>query len=174
MTRIQQGSEIFSAIIDLPFGKFGIRTAGALVTELYYLAPHFDEKAPQDKVAELAADQVLRYCQDPDFVFDLPLARVGSAFQHKVWDTIASIPRGSVRTYGEVARHIGSAPRAVGQACGANWFPLVIPCHRVTAANGLGGFSNNDDQNGYHLNIKRWLLAHEGASEYAWRQTTLL
>lgn len=174
MTRIQQGSALFSAILDLPFGKFGIRTAGAVVTELVYLAPHFDEKAPQDKVAELAAEQVLRYCQDPDFVFDLPLARVGSAFQHKVWDTIAAIPRGSVRTYGEVARHIGSAPRAVGQACGANWFPLVIPCHRVTAANGLGGFSNNDDQNGYHLSIKRWLLAHEGASEYAWRQTTLL
>lgn len=170
----QQGSELFSAILAVPFGKFGIRTAGGLVTELYYLAPHFDEKSAQDPVAELAAAQVLRYCADPDFVFDLPLARAGSPFQHKVWDTISSIPRGSVRTYGEVARHIGSAPRAVGQACGANWFPLVIPCHRVTSASGLGGFARSDDQNGFLLGVKRWLLAHEGASEYAWQQTTLL
>jgi methylated-DNA-[protein]-cysteine S-methyltransferase len=62
----------------------------------------------------------------------------------------------------------------VGQACGANWFPIVVPCHRVTAAGGLGGFSNSDDPNGYLLGIKRWLLAHEGSSEYAWQQTTLL
>lgn len=170
----QQGSELFSAIVDLPFGKLGVRTAGKLVTELCYLAPHFEAKPAQDAVAELAAAQLARYCADPDFVFDLPLARVGSEFQRKVWDSIAAIPRGSVRTYGELARHIGSAPRAVGQACGANWFPLVVPCHRVTSASGLGGFAHSDDQNGFLLGVKRWLLAHEGASEYAWQQTTLL
>jgi methylated-DNA-[protein]-cysteine S-methyltransferase len=172
--KIQQGSEFFSAIVALPFGKFGVRTASGLITELSYLPPHFDAKDPRDAVAELAVKQALQYCADPDFIFDLPLARVGSPFQHKVWDTINAIPRGAVRTYGEVAKHIASAPRAVGQACGANWFPLVIPCHRVTSSSGLGGFARSDDQNGYLLGVKRWLLAHEGASEYAWQQTTLL
>lgn len=116
----------------------------------------------------------MRYCADPAYQFDLPLRSAGTDFQRKVWDAISSIPAGSMRTYGELARHVGSAPRAVGQACGANWFPVVIPCHRVTAAGGLGGFSNSDDPNGYLLGIKRWLLAHEGSSEYAWQQTTLI
>jgi methylated-DNA-[protein]-cysteine S-methyltransferase len=174
VTTIQQGSEIFSAILDLPFGKLGVRTASGLITELCYLPPHFDAKAPRDATAELAARQLERYCDDADFAFELPLKRAGTEFQRKVWDAISAIPRGSVRTYGELAKHIGSAPRAVGQACGANWFPVVVPCHRVTAATGLGGFSNSDDPNGYLLGVKRWLLAHEGQSEYAWQQTTLL
>lgn len=174
VTRIQQGSEIFSAILELPFGKLGVRTAAGTITELCYLPPHFEARAPQDATAELAARQLERYCEDADFTFALPLKRAGTAFQHKVWEAISSIPRGSVRTYGELARHIGSAPRAVGQACGANWFPVVIPCHRVTSSTGLGGFANSDDPNGYLLGVKRWLLAHEGSSEYAWQQTTLL
>ena len=172
--KIQQGSEIFSAIVALPFGKIGVRTAGSVITELCYLPPSYDEKPAEDEIAARAVRQLQCYCLNPDFQFELPLARVGSEFQHKVWDTISAIPRGSVRTYGELARHIGSAPRAVGQACGANWFPVVIPCHRVTSSTGLGGFANSDDPNSYLLNIKRWLLAHEGLSEYAWQQTTLL
>ncbi len=172
--KIQQTMEIFSAILELPFGRMGVRTASGLITELCYLPPHFDAKAPQDAPAELAARQLQRYCEDADFVFDLPLKRAGTDYQHQVWQAICAIPRGAVRTYGELAKHLGSAPRAVGQACGANWFPVVIPCHRVTAAKGLGGFSNSDDPNGYLLGVKRWLLAHEGSSEYAWQQTTLL
>lgn len=77
---------------------------------------------------------------------------------------IHAIPRGAVLTYGEVARRIASAPRAVGQACGANWFPLVIPCHRVTASGGLGGFARHDG--GFHQEVKRWLLAHEGVTGF--------
>ncbi|MRW92656.1 methylated-DNA--[protein]-cysteine S-methyltransferase [Duganella sp. FT80W] len=170
----QQGHELFSAILALPFGKLGVRTAHGEVTELCYLPPHFEAKAPQDAVAELVAHQVAKYCDDADYRFTLPLKRVGTEFQQKVWDELCSIPRGSTRTYGELAKHLGSAARAVGQACGANWFPVVVPCHRVIASTGLGGFSNSDDPNGYLLGIKRWLLAHEGSSEYAWQQTTLL
>ncbi len=162
----QQGSELFSAIVAAPFGAVGVRTDGARLTELVYLPAHFLEKDATDPLSELAVAQITRYFEDPDFHFSLPLAAVGSLFQHRVWDAIASIPRGAVRTYGQVAKHIGSAPRAVGQACGANWFPLVIPCHRVTAAGGLGGFSNHDDATGFHVGVKRWLLAHEGATAY--------
>lgn len=162
----QQGSAIFSAIVAAPFGAVGIRSDAGALRELVYLPPHFEPSAACDAVAERAAQQVARYLQDPDFIFDLPLAARGSAFQRRVWDAIATIPRGQVRTYGDVARHVGSAPRAVGQACGANWFPLIIACHRVTAAGGLGGFSNHDDATGFHLGVKRWLLAHEGAAGY--------
>ncbi len=170
----QQGSALFSAIVAAPFGAVGIRSEAGAVLELVYLPPHYHEKEAVDPVAAAAAIQVATYLRDPDFVFSLPLTERGSAFQQRVWQAIASIPRGQVRTYGQVAKHIGSAARAVGQACGANWFPLVIPCHRVTAAGGLGGFSNHDDENGFHLGVKRWLLAHEGIAPIPWQQTTLL
>jgi methylated-DNA-[protein]-cysteine S-methyltransferase len=143
------------------------------VRELVYLPPHFLAKDPLDTVAEQAAQQVERYLADPDFSFSLPLHDAGSAFQRRVWSAICAIARGSVRTYGQVAKDIGSAPRAVGQACGANWFPLIIPCHRVTAAGGLGGFSNHNDENGFHLSVKRWLLRHEGATASPWQQQSI-
>jgi methylated-DNA-[protein]-cysteine S-methyltransferase len=171
--KTQQGSEIFSAIVAAPFGAVGIRTDAGRIRELVYLPPHFHEKDAADALAEEAVRQVRLYLADPDFQFSLPLMEAGSAFQQKVWAAISSIPRGSVRTYGHVAKHIGSAPRAVGQACGANWFPLIIPCHRVTAAGGLGGFSNHDDENGFHLSVKRWLLRHEGATDSPWQQQAI-
>lgn len=157
-------SQIFNAIVPAPFGALGIRTVDDQVRELVYLPPAFEEKAADNALAERAARQVAHYLRDPDFVFDLPLQQVGTPFQRKVWAEIGAIPRGSVRTYGHLAKLLESAPRAVGQACGANWFPLVVPCHRVTAAGGLGGFSNHDDEHGFHLSVKRWLLRHEGAT----------
>lgn len=163
----------FSAIVSAPFGAIGIRTEAERVRELVYLPPHFGEQEARDAVAALAAKQVARYLADADFPFSLPLYSAGTAFQQKVWQAISSIPRGSVKTYGDVARLLGSAPRAVGQACGANWFPLVIPCHRVTATGGLGGFSNTDDENGFHLSVKRWLLKHEGVANTPWQQQSM-
>jgi methylated-DNA-[protein]-cysteine S-methyltransferase len=162
-----ESTAIFSAVIAAPFGAVGIRTEPGLVRELVYLPRSFNEMAPADILSERAAQQVERYFDDPDYRFTLPLAEVGTQFQRRVWDVISAIPRGEVLTYGQVAKHIRSAPRAVGQACGANWFPIVIPCHRVTATGGLGGFANQDDETGFHLGVKRWLLKHEGVSAYA-------
>jgi methylated-DNA-[protein]-cysteine S-methyltransferase len=157
-------SPLFAAIVAAPFGAVGIRTAQGYVSEVVYLPPRFVAQAATDPVAQLAADQIARYLAQPDAVFDLPLAEVGTAFQRRVWQAISAIPMGEVLTYGQVARLVQSAPRAVGQACGANWFPLIIPCHRVTAAGGLGGFSNDGDVQGFHIGVKRWLLAREGVS----------
>jgi methylated-DNA-[protein]-cysteine S-methyltransferase len=167
LTMQQENAErLFAAVVAAPFGAIGIRTEPGQIRELVYLPPSFAAKAPDDPLAADAARQIERYLAEPDFRFDLPLARVGSAFQHRVWAAIAAIPRGDVLTYGEVARLVRSAPRAVGQACGANWFPLVIPCHRVTAAGGLGGFSNHADAGGFHIGVKRWLLRHEGVAAF--------
>ena len=157
-------SPLFSAVVEAPFGAVGIRTERGLVCELVYLPPRFAAQAATDAVAARAAKQVARYLVHPDAKFDLPLASVGTAFQRRVWQAIGTIPQGAVATYGSVARLVQSAPRAVGQACGANWFPLVIPCHRVTAAGGLGGFANDGDLQGFHIGVKRWLLAHEGVT----------
>lgn len=94
--------------------------------------------------------------------FAYPPSTSGTPFQQKVWLVIAAIPYGQVISYGDIARLIGSSPRAVGQACGRNPLPIIIPCHRVVSACGLGGFSlSNQD---FELNIKRWLLTHEGAT----------
>ena len=159
-------SPIFSAIVPAPFGAIGVRTTGGLLQELVYLPRKHAPQDPANALSERVATQLERYFAEPDFRFDLPLATVGTAFQQRVWGAIASIPRGHVRTYGDLARLLGSAPRAVGQACGANWFPLVVPCHRVTAAGGLGGFSNSADADGFHIGVKRWLLSHEGVGRY--------
>lgn len=156
----------FSAVIAAPFGAIGIRSEQDRVRELVYLPSSFAPRAAVDQVSERAAKQIVRYLHDPDFQFDLPLMTIGTDFQNRVWQTIASIPRGHVLTYGDIARRVRSAPRAVGQACGANWFPLVIPCHRVTAAGGLGGFANSDDEAGFQIGVKRWLLAHEMVPGY--------
>lgn len=174
MTEIQQGGRDFAAIIHLPFGAMGIGTAGAVVTEMFYLPADTPEQAPANALAEQAARQLQAYCNDADYRFDLPLAMRGSEFQRRVWQTLRDIPRGQVRTYGELARHLDSVARAVGQACRSNPFPPLVPCHRVMAADGLGGFAGSDDQNGYTLGVKRWLLAHEGHQEYQWQQATLL
>jgi methylated-DNA-[protein]-cysteine S-methyltransferase len=103
--------------------------------------------------------EILAYLQQPHQAFSLPAQLSGSAFQQKVWLAILAIPLGQTRTYSELAAQLQSGPRAVANACGANRLPLLIPCHRVVAKNGLGGFMRGD-KNG--LSIKRWLLAHEG------------
>lgn len=171
--KTDQASTLFNAIVPAPFGAIGIRTLDARVRELVYLQPSFQEKAADNEVAAQAAAQVAHYLQDPDFRFELPLFEAGTEFQRRVWSEIAAIPRGNVKTYGQLAKTIGSAPRAVGQACGANPFPLINPCHRVTASGGLGGFSNQDDENGFHLSVKRWLLRHEGATASPWQQQSI-
>lgn len=159
------GSEIFSAIVGMPFGAVGVRTQAGVLLELTYLPREFHDKDPEDAVAEKAARQLERYVREPDFRFDLPLQNVGTDFQRKVWAAISAIPRGAVLTYGQVGKQIGCrAPRAVGQACGANWYPLIVPCHRVTASGGLGGFAHRDEGDGFHTGVKRWLLAHEGVT----------
>ena len=149
----------FQARLDTPFALVGVRTEGGKLAEIVYLPRSAGEMAPKDALAERACGQIEKYAADPGYRFKLPLKQVGSPFQRRVWDLIASIPCGEARTYGDLARVLRSAPRAVGQACGANYFPLVIPCHRVVAAGGIGGFANS--RGGYLLKIKRRLLAHE-------------
>jgi len=152
---------VFQAKLKTPFGLLGIRASDAEVEEIVFLGRGGKALPPQNRVAERACAQIGRYIADPRYRFDLPLARRGTAFQRRVWRKIAAIESGRTRSYGELARELRSAARAVGQACGANPIPLVVPCHRVLAAGGIGGFAHHEG--GFHLSVKRWLLAHEGA-----------
>ena len=105
-----------------------------------------------------AARQLAAYFDGRLCRFDLPLAPAGSPFEARVWSAMQAIPYGQTRCYGDLAEAVGSAPRAVGRACGTNPIPIVIPCHRVLAKTGLGGYSG---QGG--LRTKQHLLALEGA-----------
>ena len=88
---------------------------------------------------------------------NLPLHPAGSKFQKQVWAEMAAIPFGETRSYGDIARKLNTAAQAVGNACGANPIPLLIPCHRVIGSNGLGGYSGGDG-----LSTKTILLRLEG------------
>ena len=148
-----------SAVIAAPFGAFGIVTSDACIQELLFLPPDTPLRAPANELTVHAVEQILRWIEDPDTRFDLPLAARGTPFQQRVWEGIRAVPRGDVQTYGQLATQIRSAARAVGQACGANPFPLVTPCHRIVSKSGLGGFAGASD--GYLIDAKRWLIAHE-------------
>ena len=151
----------YSARLRAPFAVLGIRTDAGAVTGIEFLSLRERAQAPVDAIAERACRQLERYLADPHWRFTLPLAPAGTAFQRRVWDSLAKIPLGESRTYGELARQLHTAPRAVGGACGANDIALVVPCHRVVGTQGsLGGFMHAVAGN--PIAIKRWLLTHEG------------
>jgi len=151
----------FDAKMATPFAVLGIRAAGELLTDIEYLPRGAAVLAPINRLAEKVCRQIERYLDDPAFRFELPFEFRGTAFQGRVWRAICAIPGGNTLTYLDVARQLNSAPRPVGGACGANRIPLVIPCHRVVASHGIGGFMHA--RGGEPLEIKKWLLRHEGA-----------
>ena len=151
----------YQAKLVAPFGILGIRCEADALTGIEFLAPNTPPLPPRNAFAQTVCEQLTAYFADPDFHFDLPLKLNGTAHQNKVWQAMCAIPRGQTRQYGELAVQLASSPRAVGQACGNNPIPIVIPCHRVVSKSGMGGFMHHSG--GYALDIKRWLLAHEKA-----------
>ena len=150
----------FQAVVKAPGFCVGVRCDESEIHSFEYIEP-CAEAIPENALAAEAVRQICAYFCDAGLVFDLPLRPSGTNFQRRVWAQIAAIPNHETRSYGELANVLHNAPRAVGQACGANPFPLVVPCHRVIAANGgLGGFARHGG--GFLLDVKRWLLTHEG------------
>ena len=124
-----------------------------------------DDDLPQQLVTEMPksldaiAQQLCDYSQQAHNNWLLDLADKGTPFQRKVWRHLQTIPMGTTQSYGEVAKVLNSSARAVGNACRANPFLLVVPCHRVVKKTGIGGFGGKID--GEAVAIKQWLLAHE-------------
>ncbi len=151
----------YDARIRAPFATLGVIADNMAVTAIHFLPATIEAKSPKtNTIAHLATVQLMSYLDNPSFRFDLPVRLSGSKHQLDVWHAMQKITSGKTKTYGELADTIASSPRAVGTACGRNPVPIVVPCHRVVAANGLGGFmrGKQDDP----LAIKRWLLTHEG------------
>lgn len=150
----------FDACLSLPFTVLGVRIRDHALTHLEFLPLGTPSRASGDVlVADLAA-QLQAYLADPAHRFDLPFEWHGTPFRQRVWQALMRIPVGETRTYGDIARQLDSSPRAVGQALGDNPLPIVVPCHRVVSSAGLGGF--NHHASGAAIEIKRWLLEHEG------------
>ncbi len=105
---------------------------------------------------QAAVVQLQRYFDGTCQYFELPLDPPGTVYQRRVWQALCRIPPGQTRAYGEMAREIGGSARSIGQANRCNPIPILIPCHRVTSASGLGGYSGGDG-----LNTKKWLLDWE-------------
>lgn len=149
----------YQAVVSAPGFALGIRCDDDEITAIEFIEPRLAQ-TPETPLAAEAVRQLETYLADPNIGFNLPLRPAGTTFQRRVWSQIAAIPAGEVLTYGALAKNIKNAPRAVGQACGANPYPVVVPCHRVIATGGgLGGFAR--ERGGFLLDVKRWLLKHE-------------
>lgn len=150
----------YQAIIATPLGRVAVRMAGDAVSALDYLPADTPEQPPTNAATQGVIEQLEAYFRDSRSSFGVPLAPVGTAFQRKVWEALQAIPPGTVLTYGELARQLDTAARAIGGACRSNPIPILIPCHRVVGRQGLGGYAG--EVAGDPLAIKRWLLRHEG------------
>lgn len=159
----------YDALINAPFGivaisvdddQLAIELLPASMQIQQHSPSNYNKQSPHPLVSQ-ACEQILQYLQHPAAKCTLQLNPVGTAFQQRVWQAIAAIPPGQTRTYGQLARQIGSGPRAVANACGANPLPLLIPCHRVVTKNGIGGFMQGLQ---HGLPVKQWLLQHEGVN----------
>jgi methylated-DNA-[protein]-cysteine S-methyltransferase len=148
------------AVIAAPFGALTVHTHEGGILNIDLSPVPLVPVGPSTPLLEEVCRQFDRYFQDPHWRFSLPLAIRGSEHAQCVWRALCGIRPGRVKSYGQLARELGSSARAVAGACRANELPIIIPCHRVVASSGLGGYCGQ--LSGPFLDIKRWLLRHEG------------
>lgn len=144
-------------VVEGPVGKVWVESDGELITRVSFDALKVRHAKPP-KVLVDAGKQLEAYFKRKRKHFDLPLQRTGTRFQKLVWEAIDEIRFGDTRTYKAIADRIGgkAIARTVGNACGSNPLPIIVPCHRVIASDGL--------LTGYVGGLwrKKWLLEHEG------------
>ncbi|MBL9049775.1 MAG: methylated-DNA--[protein]-cysteine S-methyltransferase [Tabrizicola sp.] len=145
---------MISAGIKGPFGWVSLVERDDCLVGLSWQAP---EEPGESPLLTEGLRQLQAYFDKRLVRFDLPVAW-GSGLNAAVRRAMADIPFGETRTYGQIAKAVGAAPQAVGQACGANPLPIIIPCHRVTGTDWFGGFSAPGG-----VETKAALLRHEGA-----------
>lgn len=149
----------YDAILPAPMCRLGARFTGDALTRLDFLLADTPASTQRDMRSSHLARELEAYWHNPAHPFDLLFVPLGTPFQLRVWHILMNIPAGQPTTYGALAKRLGTAARAVGQACGSNPLPILIPCHRVVSASGLGGFMHS--ASGAPLDVKTWLLAHE-------------
>ncbi len=145
--------------MDSPLGALRIEEEDGAIVSLDWGGKRGVSR--QSELLREAESQIAAYFEGALQRFDLPLRVKGSGFQEAVCAAIWAIPFGHTRTYGEIAADLGATAQAVGQACGGNPIPVIIPCHRVMGVRGLTGFSGAGG-----VESKVWLLRHEGAGGF--------
>jgi methylated-DNA-[protein]-cysteine S-methyltransferase len=161
---------VFTLPIATPIGRLVLDSDGdVLIGVRLPNAPAHPGQAGRETPSVLwdAASQLREYFARERTAFDIPMRLDGTAFQAEVWSELSRIPWGTTVTYGELARRVGrpASSRAVGQANGRNPMPIIVPCHRVVAGSGIGGYSGG-------IPIKRALLALEGVPQDSWPALT--
>ena len=151
--------QLYDAVIAAPFRRPGVTLQKGRLGAIDFLGSRSSLRVPKAASVRRACHALKIYLRNPKTKFRLPLETGGSDFQRRVWQALRRIPAGKVLSYGELAHKLKTGARAVGNACRANPIPIVIPCHRVVAANGKGGFMGKTG--GRALAIKDWLLTHE-------------
>lgn len=154
-------SEHFDLTLPSPVGLLGLRLRGDALSNIEFIddAGATAPIKPRHAAAPVVS-AIQRYFESSRYRHNLDIELAGTDFQRRVWAALCEIPVGQVTTYGELAHRLGSSARAVGNACRRNPVPILVPCHRVVARHGLGGFAG--DTGGRLIEIKRRLLAHEG------------
>ena len=143
-----------AALLTSPIGPLYVEAEGDALTRLYTDGHRHQARRDDGRFAAVAV-QLDEYFAGDRTTFDLPLAQYGTPFELRVWEALRAIPYGETRSYGELARELGSSARAVGRANGRNQISIIVPCHRVIGANGsLTGYAGG-------LDAKRALLEHE-------------
>jgi methylated-DNA-[protein]-cysteine S-methyltransferase len=132
--------EIYQLEVESPFGPLCVTERDGSIVALDWESPRVSTAT---QLLQKASDQLAEYFAGSRKQFDLPLKPAGDAFQQNVCDAMLAIPYGETTTYGAVAKQLGTYGQPVGNACGANTIPIIIPCHRVLGANGLGGYSGD-------------------------------
>jgi len=144
--------------LNTPLGDVTVFAHNQHLVALDWGQGYDSPRTTQNPLLNQTAKALRRYFQGAAEDFSsLPLDPGGTPFQRRVWKQMQAIEIGKARTYGQIAKHLGSSPRAVGTACGANPIPIIIPCHRVVAQKALGGYSG-----GHGAETKTHLLHLEG------------
>ena len=151
----------FDAVFASPVGNLGICVEGKTLCRLVFLSGRYRLRQPGSAEVRRVQQSILGYFDNPCCRPEIDVQLSGTVFQRKVWRALRRIPAGKSITYGELAKRLGTSARAVGNACRGNPVPIVVPCHRVVAQHGLGGFSG-DRRQGRLVRIKQWLLQAEG------------
>jgi len=150
----------YDIVLDSPLGKLGVLMAGAMLIRLDYIGSRTVLKPASTPPGRQVTRQLENYFNNPKSVFSLPFELRGTDFQLRVWNALTHIKSGETIAYGELADRLQSGARAVGNACRNNPVSIIVPCHRVVAVSGIGGYSGKTD--GREVNRKKWLLGHEG------------
>ena len=153
-------TDMRKTIFDSPIGKLEISTNNLMIHQIEWCKSfEINALAINSSIISEIFLQVSAYFEAPHNNWQLDLSERGTVFQRKVWQYLKTIPLGETRYYSDVAKALNTSSQAVGNACRANPFVIVVPCHRVLSKVGLGGYDG--ETSGHTMIIKQWLLDHE-------------